>query len=339
MAVNYRIPGLVACLFLALTPAKLPAPTGPEIHVPGDYPTIHEALDAARDGDKILVDPGVYGEYVRFSGKNVVLASSGGADVTTIQVNGGTAVDIGPRGAMVGFTITGGSAAFGGGMTVNGNGTVIARNIFDGNMQTAGGAGAAIVGNNASPIIEENLFRNNSSDNQFLSGVISFINGSSPRIVNNIFVDNPSRAINMTLPEGTRPEVINNTMVGNRSGIRVDRRVPTGLQVFRNNLIYGNAIGLEVDFGTESNNPTWEDNLVFGNVTDYQGISDQTGRSGNISADPLFVDAEGGDFHLQPGSPAIDAGSATGAPTIDFEGNPRPRPGGGFSIGAYEFVP
>jgi hypothetical protein len=338
MSVTSRILRTLACALLYQATAHPAIAGSAEIHVPGDYATIQEALNAANDGDTILVDPGAYPGYVRFNGKDVSLQSTGGPDVTVIQVDGGTAVDIGPGAAFVGFTVTGGSAAFGGGMVVHGVGTVIAGNIFDGNNQTAGGAGAAIVGNNASPTIEENLFRNNSSDNQFLSGVVSFINDSSPRIVNNIFVDNPSRAINMTLPEGTRPEVINNTMVGNRSGIRVDRRIPTGLQVYRNNLLFGNTIGLEVDFGSESYNPTWENNLVFGNTNDYQGISDQTGQSGNISADPLFVDFAGEDFHLQADSPAIDAGSADGAPDIDFDGNPRPRKGGGFSIGAYEFV-
>ena len=76
---------------------------------------------------------------------------------------------------------------------------------------------------------------------------------------------------------------------------------------------------------------------MFGNDADYSGIANQTGLSGNISADPQLVDPAGDDFHLQAGSPAIDAGSSLGAPTIDFDGNPRPRPGGGFAIGAYEF--
>jgi hypothetical protein len=148
-------------------------------------------------------------------------------------------------------------------MSVNGGGTVITGNVFDGNQQGAGGFGAAIGGNNSSPIIQQNVFQNNSCDGQFLSGVVSFVNTSSPRIVNNIFQDNPCRAINMTLPSGSLPQVINNTIVRNVSGVRVDRRIPTNQQVYRNNLIVGNQIGLEVDFGGESFNPTWENNLVL----------------------------------------------------------------------------
>jgi hypothetical protein len=41
------------------------------------------------------------------------------------------------------------------------------------------------------------------------------------------------------------------------------------------------------------------------------------------------------DFHLKTGSPALDAGTATDAPSYDVDGNPRPV-GAGFDIGAYE---
>jgi hypothetical protein len=45
----------------------------------------------------------------------------------------------------------------------------------------------------------------------------------------------------------------------------------------------------------------------------------------NVCADPLFVDAFAGDFHLAPGSPAIDAGMfTTSLPAEDFDGDPRP---------------
>lgn len=57
---------------------------------------------------------------------------------------------------------------------------------------------------------------------------------------------------------------------------------------------------------------------------------------GNILADPGFVDGPGGDFHLQPGSPAIDAGSADGAPGSDIDGVVRAAPH--IDIGAYQFT-
>jgi hypothetical protein len=92
--------------------------------------------------------------------------------------------------------------------------------------------------------------------------------------------------------------------------------------------------------------------LKFNNVyspsgSAYGGIcTDQTGMSGNISVDPLFVFESGDDYHLDQGSLAIDAGDNTvsGLPALDFDGNSRIIDGDGNSttvvdIGAYEFIP
>ncbi len=58
---------------------------------------------------------------------------------------------------------------------------------------------------------------------------------------------------------------------------------------------------------------------------------------GNISDNPMFEDAINSDFHLTSTSPCIDAGTDTGAPVIDYDGNLRPQ-GNGFDIGAFEYL-
>jgi hypothetical protein len=75
-------------------------------------------------------------------------------------------------------------------------------------------------------------------------------------------------------------------------------------------------------------------NLYFGN-----GANAPTAVSGGhslASANPLFVNPAGGDFHLSAGSPAIDAGIDAGL-TGDFDGDPRPI-GARFDIGFDEFL-
>lgn len=49
----------------------------------------------------------------------------------------------------------------------------------------------------------------------------------------------------------------------------------------------------------------------------------QVGKNGNVWGDPLFVNALGGDFHIQPGSAAVDMADGAAAPETDYYGQPR----------------
>jgi hypothetical protein len=64
------------------------------------------------------------------------------------------------------------------------------------------------------------------------------------------------------------------------------------------------------------------------------GTGDTTG-TGNISADPLFLDAANGDYDLQAESPCIDAGTPVGAPAHDIKGTARDATP---DMGAYEWT-
>ena len=66
--------------------------------------------------------------------------------------------------------------------------------------------------------------------------------------------------------------------------------------------------------------------------------------SGNINENPLFVDPDNGDFHLQSGSPCRDVGIdpvpdyiESGFVDFDFDGDERPQ-GAGWDIGADEYT-
>lgn len=89
--------------------------------------------------------------------------------------------------------------------------------------------------------------------------------------------------------------------------------------------------------------------VVNSDVTNASGpgyggwCTSPAGNTGNISADPKFKDPSTGDFHLQTGSPAIDAGfnAASGLLATDLDGNPRIQNATGASepivdMGVYE---
>ncbi|MFH0981770.1 MAG: right-handed parallel beta-helix repeat-containing protein [Planctomycetota bacterium] len=61
------------------------------------------------------------------------------------------------------------------------------------------------------------------------------------------------------------------------------------------------------------------------NYCAIQGLTGALGGTGNLNFDPLFVDATDDDYHLQPGSPCINAGdnAVVGLPAEDYEGDPR----------------
>ncbi len=134
--------------------------------------------------------------------------------------------------------------------------------------------------------------------------------------------------------------IVNNTIDNARDGGIVvgsgdsGSSSTTGNYITAANNIVTNSVRGIYEYGTTGPNNVYVDNLLYNNTQFNVQLQNGLVATGTISADPKFVNAAGGDYHLQSGSPAIGAGSAAYAPSTDLAGTPRSTTAP--SIGAYE---
>jgi len=121
------------------------------IHVPDNYGTIQEAIDASSDGDTVLVSAGTYLENINFNGKNIALI---GEDRET------TIIDGGQNGSVVLFENGEDSTAVLSGFTIqNGSGTLHSHENYDTDTEKYGGG--IFIRQFSKPIIKNVTIRNN----------------------------------------------------------------------------------------------------------------------------------------------------------------------------------
>jgi hypothetical protein len=131
-------------------------------------------------------------------------------------------------------------------------------------------------------------------------------------------------------------QVINNTFVNNGSSgwggcVSIENPDITTV-IFRNNICSQNVnYTIYVD-PLVTGGYTAEYNLIDG----FRGFPDEIKGTNYVEGDSYFADAAGANFHLQACSPAINAGTAIGAPSDDFDGLPRPVDGL-YDLGAFEY--
>lgn len=169
----------------------------PEFHVPDNFSTIQAAIDAASEGDTIIVFPGTYYENIDYKGKNVLVTSTAPENADTVAL---TVIDGGNNGPVVrfesgekegailyGFTITHGSAGTGGdggGIRIsNGSSPGIKTNVIKNN--TARYGGGIVVSNQSEPFISRNTIYQNTTTGGRGAGIYVF-NQAAPVITGNI---------------------------------------------------------------------------------------------------------------------------------------------------------
>jgi hypothetical protein len=245
-------------------------------------------------------------------------------NATTVQGLGGGGISI--RGASTShikenIIINNSTLSQGGGVALwSGNAVTIENNVISSNTAYSNGGGISIFNDTSSVVIGQNVITGNSA-----------INGHAV-----YWSNSPAMFVNNTVTDGNG--VLGGSTVSG-DGFSDSLKVA-------NNIIVAIA-GAEHAFRCEGQSLAgiFKNNDVLSiRDTPYDGMcGDQTGHSGNISSDPKFV---AGGFQLQPGSPAIDAGSGSGVNlfSADFINNPRTVNGSGgpsavIDMGAYEYVP
>lgn len=195
-----RSVSIVMLILVAISGASTPAQT--TIMVPGSQPTVQAGINAANDGDTVLVGPGTYAENINFNGKAITVTSSGGPLVTILDGRAnGTVVTFNNNettaATLSGFTIRNGlqNGLFGGGILISAASPTISNNIITRN-HAAVGIGMYI--NGGSPVIRNNTITGNNQlgagDGGAGGGGI-LVSGSSstpaaPQIVNNVITNN-----------------------------------------------------------------------------------------------------------------------------------------------------
>lgn len=164
---------------------------------------------------------------------------------------------------------------------------------------------------------------------------------TSGNVINNVVHDSACVGIHLW-HDATNVNIINNTVTRNIVGILVGSgdqyhsNEPDDYTKAANNIVVKNQLA-----GIEEHGRTGVHNLYLSNLVWENGKYDFRLQNGltdkeTIKGDPQFRE-DATDFHLQPGSPAIDRAAPSYAPAIDIDGVSRPQ-GKGYDIGAYEYA-
>ena len=340
---------------LLLLLAAAAAASGGIIRVPEDQATIQAGIAAAVEGDTVIVSDGTFSgdgnRDIDFGGKGLLLQSENGAGNATIDAGGvarGFHFVSGETGASIveGFTITNGYAgAQGGGIYCYQASPSIIDCVIAEN--ASGDCGGGMCLNSSTPWISRCVIRDN--DANLNGGGIYFSDGSPAEVDQTDITFNYAWSGGGITCNYTSPTLINCFITCNTAGY-----VGGGVQCHESDAILTHCTiylnmseteggGLRCD----SSDPVLTNCILWGSTPDeiwlydsdpvitYSDINGGWSGAGNIDQNPDFLGDL--DFHLEPGSPCVDAGKNAGV-QVDFEGDVRPQ-GAGYDMGADENLP
>ncbi len=308
-----------------------------KIDIPGAYQTIQPAILNSAPEDTIELAPGVYREALYLDNKPIVLRSSDGREVTTIQPADSNRTAISVSGGSDGLPLIQGFTllplATGSGISGTGEATVEDCDISGGNRSRGGGIyfpSSGLTVRNCD--LHDNYASDRGGAIYIEGGVIEncvIYNNSAPRgpgicaggpitVKHNLIYGNSG-----ALSEGsaiyaiwdhntTHLYITNNTIALNTRGITANRLHASDIS---NNIIaFNDFAGVATHSGSATDCIKYND--LYNN-----GDGDTCLNWFGFSADPQFSDTAARDFTLRQNSPCIDAGYVDSSET-DPDGTP-----------------
>jgi hypothetical protein len=226
----------------------------------------------------------------------------------------------------------------GGGLAILPGDVRVRNSEFTGNSgEMGGGLYASFGGAPDALIIDGNTIISNTGRN--CGGGVRVRYGRPTLFTNNLIAGNGGGAGGAAcLSHQAETVWMHNTIAQNTGG-----GVHEGLLVFDtdtavtlvNNIIVSHTVGIDVNPGVSVDA---DHTLFFGNGDNFEIEAGATVTTTNeiTGSAPMFVDPDAWDYHLQAGSPAIDAGADTDV-RRDIDGDWRPD-NCAYDIGADEFV-
>ena len=303
------------------------------VGVPDDFPTVQAAIDATREGDTIIVSPGIYHEMIDFKNKAITLTSFNPDDLSVVNSTildaeeYGQTVTVGSRGILTGFTVTGGRGGISCsgdslvsncvvkdnriGVGCSGNATIYNCTIRN-NFTAYNGRGGGVFCGSGSPIFELCVIRNNTAQNS--GGAICCYGGDAAAIFNRCIIRDNSAgqwggAVYCYQTYNGGPTFNNCIISGNSAGLDTGGAFHGYLEgdlTANNCTIVNNSPG---GICTQSSTTITINNCIVwdngstetdgGTIAKYCDIKGGYPGEGNFDKDPCFADAANGDYHLQ----------------------------------------
>ncbi|RMF32625.1 MAG: hypothetical protein D6759_08050, partial [Chloroflexi bacterium] len=253
----------------------------------------------------------------------------------------------------------GNTASFGGGLFLMWSSATVEDNVFQGNEANDGGA--VYLSGDASTLVGNLILENRGN---YGAGIGINVGGKPAVISGNVILSNTAGirgggviiryndsalynnviARNTTQQEGAgvyvrdaAPILVHNTIAQNRGGDGAGVHLGAGANAaLTNTILVSHTVGITVAAGsTATLQATLWGSGAWANGDDWGGAGVVLTGTVNLWGDPAFVDPDGGDYHLGPGSAAVDAGVDAGV-TTDIDGDRRPF-GSAPDLGADEF--